>query len=106
MKNWMLSIVILMCLLTVGLMVACSSLQTQHQQIAAACEGAATAADSIAAGVDSGRITIDQAKQALKVYRVTVPFCEPEPVSSLSSADYSTLLAAAAQLAALSEKPK
>jgi hypothetical protein len=106
MKNWMLSIVILMCVLSMALLVACSSLQTQHQRIAAACEGAATAADSIAAGKEAGRVTAAQAKQALEVYRVTVPYCEPEPATSLSSADYAALITAAAQLATLSEKPK
>jgi hypothetical protein len=106
MKNWTLPLaVVLLCSLAL-LAMGCSSLQTQHQKIAAACEGAATAADSIAAGVDAGRVTKAQAKQALEVYRVTVPYCEPEPVSSLNSADYAALITAAAQLATLSEKPK
>jgi hypothetical protein len=105
MKNWMLSLIVMLCVLT-SLTVGCSSLQTQHQKIAAACEGAATAADSIAAGKDAGRVTPAQAKQALEVYRVTVPYCEPEPASSLTSADYAALITAAAQLATLSEKAK
>jgi hypothetical protein len=106
MKNWALSLIIAICMVAVAGLISCSSLQTQHQKIAAACEGAASAADSIVAGVDSGRITAAQAKEARDVYRVTVPFCEPEPVASLGSDDYAALVAAAAQLAALSENAK
>jgi len=84
----------------------CAGIQTQHQKIAAACESAATAADVIAVGTTGGRISTAQAQTALEVYRITVPFCEPEPVASLNSADYAALITAAAQLSILSEKAK
>jgi outer membrane scaffolding protein for murein synthesis (MipA/OmpV family) len=84
----------------------CASLQTQHQKIAAACEGAASAADSISIGVTAGRVTAAQARQALDVYRLTVPFCQPQPVETLSAVDFATLLSAAGQLAAISEQSK
>ena len=96
-------------ILTIALLVmlaGCNTFQTQHQKIAAACEGAATAADTIAAGTVGGRISKDQAADALRVYRVTVPFCQPEPVSKLSDVDYAALVAAAAQLALTAEKAK
>lgn len=86
--------------------VACAGIQTQQQKIAAACEGAATAADTIAAGTVGGRITKEQAADALLVYRATIPFCQPEPVSKLSDVNYAALIAAAAQLALLSEKAR
>lgn len=79
----------------------CAGLQTQHQKIAAACEGAATAADSIAVATENGRLTKEQANQALAVYKTTVPFCQPEPLTKLSSVDYAALIAASAQLSAL-----
>ncbi len=84
----------------------CGGIQTQRQKIATACEGAATAADTIAIGVGSGRITPSQAADALLVYRVTVPFCQPEPVAKLNDVDYAALINAAAQLATLSEKAR
>lgn len=85
---------------------ACSSIQTQHQQIAAACESAASAADAVAAGAEAGKVTTAQAQQAVKVYRVTVPFCEPQPRESLGSADYTLLIESAAQLATIAREAK
>jgi uncharacterized protein involved in response to NO len=85
---------------------ACAGIQTQHQKIATACEGAATAADAIATGVDGGRVSKAQAEEALRVYRTTTPFCEPEPVPSINSVDYAALITAAAQLTAIAEKSK
>lgn len=84
-----------------ALVAGCAGLQTQHQKIAAACEGAATAADSIAVATENGRLTKEQANQALAVYKTTVPFCQPEPLTKLSSVDYAALIAASAQLSAL-----
>ena len=82
----------------------CASLQTEHQKIAVACEGAATAADSISVATEQGRLTAEQASQALAVYRSTVPFCQPEPLDHLNQVDYTALIAASAQLAALAEE--
>ena len=79
----------------------CAGLQTQHQKIAAACEGAASAADSIAVATESGRVTQEQAQNALAVYRTTVPFCQPVPLSKISDVDYAALIAASASLSAI-----
>ena len=79
----------------------CAGLQTQHQKIAAACEGVATAADSIAVATENGRLTKEQANQALAVYKTTVPFCQPEPIQKLSAVDYAALIAASASLSAI-----
>lgn len=79
----------------------CAGIQTQHQKIAVACEAAATAADSIAVATEQGRVTKAQATQALAVYKTTVPFCQPEPLTKLSSVDYAALIAASAQLSAI-----
>lgn len=87
------------------LVAGCATLQTQHQKIATACESAATAADVIAAGTNAGRIDKEQAQQALKVYRATVPFCQP-PVERLDAVSFASLIAAAAQLTTLAEKAK
>jgi hypothetical protein len=84
----------------------CASFTTQHQQIAVACESSATAADAIAAGVDAGRVTSAQANQALTIYQVTVPFCEPQPLEQLSQVDYIALVTAAAELTTLSENTR
>lgn len=83
---------------------ACSTVGTQHQQIAAACEASASAADAIAIAAQAGRVTKAQAQQALGIYRTTVPFCQPVPVASLSSVDYQALILAAAQLTSIREK--
>lgn len=79
----------------------CAGLQTQHQKIAVACEGAATAADSIAVATESGRVTKEQASKALAVYKTTVPFCQPVPLTKLSDLDYAALIAASASLSAI-----
>ena len=79
----------------------CAGLQTQRQKIAVACEGAATAADSIAVATTSGRVSKEDAAKALAVYKTTVPFCQPEPLSRLSSVDYAALIAASASLSAI-----
>jgi hypothetical protein len=84
----------------------CATMQSQHQKIAVACEGAATAADSIAVATENGRLTTEQANQALAVYQVTVPFCQPVPLSTLSDIDYAALIAASAKLAAISENAR
>lgn len=84
----------------------CASLQTQQQKIAVACESSASAADAIAIATTAGRVSKAQAQQALAVYRVTVPFCQPQPVESLSSVDYAALLSASAQLTLLAENTR
>lgn len=78
---------------------------TQRQKIAEACVGLAAAADTIAVGVENGKISKADGKKAAILYHTTDQFCEP-PVDSLSSADYSKLIAAAASLAALTGATK
>ena len=84
----------------------CAGIQTQHQKIAVACESAASAADTIAIGAGAGRVTPEQATKALAVYRTTVPFCQPEPVTKLSDVNYASLIAAAGQLTVLAGEAK
>ncbi len=86
-------------LLTAGFS-ACSGVQTQHQRIAATCDTAASALEALTAAKTSGRITSAQLQQAIDVYKPTVPFCQPEPATSLSASDYAVLAKAAVTLAA------
>lgn len=80
---------------------ATTGITTQHQKIATACESAASAADAIAAGVKSGRVTKAQLARATAVYSATVPACEPAPAESLDAVKYAALAAAVAELAAM-----
>lgn len=87
-------------------LVACVGVQTQHQKIATACEASASAADAIASATLAGRVSKDQAREAVRIYKTTVPFCEPAPVETLGSVDYAALLSAAADLATTAERSK
>jgi hypothetical protein len=76
---------------------ACASLPSQHQQIAAACESAASAAEAIAAAQNAGRVSHAQGAEALRLYRSTVVYCEP-PAESLNAIEFQGLRDAAAEL--------
>lgn len=56
---------------------ACAGLNTKHQQIAASCEAVASSADAVAAGVRAGKVTPAQQAEAVRIYKTTVPFCQP-----------------------------
>lgn len=83
---------------------SCAGLQTQHQKIGAACETAASGLEAITAAKVAGKVSQGDLVKAIAVYKTTVPFCEPV-AESLSSADYSALLRAAATLAAKQVQP-
>jgi len=77
---------------------------TAKQNIAATCDAAATALQTITAGKRAGRVSESQLHDAVNVYEAAViPVCSPVPAASLSAVDYDALLAAAAKLA-LTEK--
>jgi pyruvate/2-oxoglutarate/acetoin dehydrogenase E1 component len=52
----------------------CAGLQTQHQKIAAACEGAATAADSVALATEQGFQYLDAPPLRLCARDTPVPY--------------------------------
>lgn len=83
----------------------CAGIQTQHQQIAATCEGAASAMDALNAARVADRITAAQHSKAVDIYKTTVPVCEP-PADSLDSVKYAALAAAAAELSNLAGAAK
>ena len=89
---------LLMVALAIGL-AACAGLQTQKQQIGAACETAASALEAVTAAKVAGRASAAQLADAIRVYKPTVVFCQPV-AASLSSVDYAALIRAAATLAA------
>lgn len=77
---------------------------TAKQNIAATCDTAASALQTITVGKRAGRVSESQLAEAIKVYEAAViPVCSPIPAASLSDVDYDKLIAAAAKLA-LTEK--
>lgn len=100
MKSKLLSLILLitcaMCVASIG----CAGLQTQHQKIAAACEGIASGLDAATAAKQGGRITGAQLQAVVDIAKPTTRFCQPEPAESLNPSDYAALLSAAARVAA------
>ena len=84
----------------VVLLTACVGIKTQHQQIGASCEAAASSMDVLNAARVAGKITAAQHAKATRAYKTTVPVCEPV-ATSLDSVKYAALVAAVAELASL-----
>lgn len=76
----------------------------EQDQIATACAGISAAANAIAAGAETGKVSKADAASALAIARPTASFCEPKPAAHLSPVDYAALLTAAADLATRKEK--
>lgn len=75
----------------------------EQKQIATACAGITAAVNSIAAGVEAGKVSKADGFKALQIARPTAAFCEPKPAEHLGPADYAALLSAAADLATRKE---
>lgn len=82
-----------------------SGLQTQHQKIGVACADVQAAGEAIATAADHGLVSVEDAGKAATLYHSTDKFCQPV-ASSLSPADYGTLLSAAASLVTTASKVK
>jgi hypothetical protein len=87
------------------LMTACAGFDTQQQKIAVTCESIASSADALAAARTADRLTQAQQDTAVRLVRLTVPYCQP-PADSLDSVKMAALTNAAAELAALAGSTK
>lgn len=87
------------------LLPACAGFDTQSQKIAVTCESVAASADALAAARTANRITQEQQDTAVRLVRLTVPYCQP-PADSLDSVKFKALTQAAAELAALAGSTK
>jgi hypothetical protein len=87
------------------LLPACAGFDTQQQKIAVTCESIASSADALAAARTADRLTQAQQDTAVRLVRMTVPFCQP-PADSLDSVKMAALTSAAAELAALAGSTK
>jgi hypothetical protein len=83
----------------------CAGIQTQHQQIAATCESAASSLDAMTAARVAGKVTAADLDKAITVYKTTVPFCQP-PALSLDVVKKAALASAAAELARMAGEVK
>jgi hypothetical protein len=86
--------------LSIAAVPACSTLQTPHQNIGAACETIASAVDTATAAKQAGKISKADLQRVVDVATPTAPFCQP-PAESLSASDYATLAGVALRIAAL-----
>ena len=87
------------------LLPACAGIETQQQKIAVTCESIASSADALAAARTADRLTQAQQDNAVRLVRMTVPYCQP-PADSLDSVKMAALTSAAAELAALAGSTK
>lgn len=78
---------------------------TMKQKIGFACADVQAAGETIANGADHGFISQADAGKAATLYHSTDRFCEPV-VSTLSAADYASLLSTAAALLGTASKVK
>jgi hypothetical protein len=92
-------------IMLLALLPACAGFETQSQKIAATCESVAASADALAAARTANRITQEQQDTAVRLVRLTVPYCQP-PAESLDSVKFTALTQAAAELAALAGSAK
>lgn len=82
-------------LFTIGL--AGAACTKQKSNIAIACESSATALDALTAAKIAGRISDAKLREAVVIYRSTIPYCQPV-AESLNISDYGRLATAAAEL--------